>query len=314
MGLFDKLANDKRVTTPAIDWDLVPADTFAIFESWGGSQRIKSRSERSYYFFIDGWQEPAVLCLMERGVKYAKVLARIRAPQDLIAAAVAAGGRTKGLDRSYAITDEIKAWLMANLFDSFHEEFVTPLETVAAAEAEEVVLAEHDTPLPADLGPVALPREAAMIQEEEVAALAASYNLYDSRHNPQGEFANFLVDNNDGLTVTDKVTGLMWQRGGCDLTAIRRMKEYVARQNGENFAGYGDWRLPTMEEALSLMEPQLNQAGTHTHPCFSAEQPFIFVAAQRHPGGYWFCDYKQATVFWASGTIPGGFGRLCRTI
>ena len=24
--------------------------------------------------------------------------------------------------------------------------------------------------------------------------------------------------------------------------------------------------------------------------------------------------YKQATVLWASGTIPGGFGRACRTI
>ena len=38
----------------------------------------------------------------------------------------------------------------------------------------------------------------------------------------------------------------------------------------------------------------------------------MFVEATRSPGGYWFVDFKQGRAYWSSGTIPGGFGRLCR--
>jgi hypothetical protein len=69
-----------------------------------------------------------------------------------------------------------------------------------------------------------------------------------------------------------------------------------------------------MEEAMSLMEPEKNNKDIFLKPCFSKEQPFIFVAAQRKPGGYWFVDYKQGRAFWSSGTIPGGFGRLVRSV
>ena len=61
---------------------------------------------------------------------------------------------------------------------------------------------------------------------------------------------------------------------------------------------------------MSLLEPVENAKGVHLHPCFSKEQPFIFVAAQRRPGGHWFVDFKHGRAFWSSGTIPGGFGRL----
>ena len=313
MSLFDKLANDDHVA-PTIDWDLIPADTFTIFESWGSRQRIMSKKERSYYFFIDGWQEPPALCLMERGIKHAKVLARIDAPQELIAEAMAQDGKSITLDRNYAINDALKKWLMDNLFENYHEELVSPIYSEESPLVEQVSLPEQGTALPDDYHKIALPSTAHHIQEKEIGILTREFNFYESRHNPDGAFANFLVDNNDGLTVTDKVTGLMWQRGGCDIRAIRRIRSWVQELNENNFAGHNDWRLPTMQEALSLMERETNKGGTHTHPCFSSEQPFIFVANQRRPGGYWFCDYKQAAMFWASGTIPGGFGRVCRSL
>jgi len=313
MDLFDNLANDDRVS-PSIDWDLIPADTFTIFESWGTKARIFSQKERSYYFFIDGWQEPATLCLMERGIKHAKVLARIQAPQELVDQAMIDDGRSKGLDRNYAINESLKKWLMDNLFEAYHAELVTPILPEEAPVVEEFSLPDSSVALPADYSQITLPSAPVHIRDREMEVVILEFNLLDSRHNPKGSFSNFLVDNNDGLTVTDKVTGLMWQRGGCDLVAIRRMRNQVKELNADNFAGFNDWRLPTMEEALSIMEQEQNSSGTHIHPCFSAEQPFIFVANERLPGGYWFCDYKQATMFWASGTIPGGFGRVVRSV
>lgn len=55
------------------------------------------------------------------------------------------------------------------------------------------------------------------------------------------------------------------------------MKQEVARINKEQFAGYADWRLPSMEEALSLLESEKGQRPVFT-PCFSDEQPFVFVS------------------------------------
>ncbi len=313
MGLFQKLGFTSQVT-PAIDWDLLPAEAFAIFESWGGKIRISSPDERFYYFFIDTWENPPNLCLMERGVKFARVLARIDAPQEMIDRAVANQGKTMGLDKSYAIDENLKKWLIENVVDCENTSKVIPLESSFEKESTESGLPGKDTPLPPDLHTSTLPQISQDIQEEDVANIAKQNNFYDSRHNPNGSFSNFLVDNNDGLTVTDKATGLMWQRGGNDITSIRRTKDYVKKTNQDNFAGFSDWRLPNMAEALSLMEQKENAKGVHLHPCFSKEQPFIFVAQERDPGGYWFCDFKQGTLFWASGTIPGGFGKLCRAL
>ncbi len=311
MGLFQKLGFTSQVT-PAIDWELLPAETFSIFESWGGKIRISSPDERFYYFFIDTWENPATLCLMERGIKFARVLARIDAPQGLIDKAVAGQGKTMGLDKSYAIDEELKKWLIENVVDGEDDSKVIPLASGIEKESLESGLPGKDTPLPADMQETALPQVPQYVQEEDVENIAKQSNFYDSQHNPGGSFTNFLVDNGDGLTVTDKATGLMWQRGGNDITSIRKAMDYVKKMNEDSFAGFSDWHLPNMAQALSLMEQEENDKGVHLHRCFSKEQPFIFVSQQRDPGGYWFCDFKQGTLFWASGTIPGGFSRLCR--
>ena len=75
MSFFTKLGIDP--SQASIDWDLQPADTFGMFESWGGKERVKNKNERFYYFYIDNWQPPARLFLMERGIKYARILATI---------------------------------------------------------------------------------------------------------------------------------------------------------------------------------------------------------------------------------------------
>ncbi len=312
MGLFDNLAIDKKIT-PTIDWDLLPAETFSIFESWGGKERISNDRERFYYFFIDGWDDPPSLQLMERGIKHARVLARIEAPRELIQQAMRDEGRSHSLDRNYAINDALKQWLLTNVVDADNASLVTPLFEDNSGPTALAGLPAADTPLPADMHTISLPNQARHVQEEDIPHIVKNYNFYDAVRNPQGLFRNFLVDSGDNITATDKSTGLMWQRHGIDITSIRKMRKHVEEMNRARFAGYDDWRLPTIEEALSLMTPQKNSAGLHLDPAFSEDIPFIFVAEERTPGGYWFCDYKQGTAFWASGTIPGGFGRVCRT-
>ncbi len=61
------------------------------------------------------------------------------------------------------------------------------------------------------------------------------------------------TDNGDG-TVSDNVTGLMWQQDpGTKLTWPEAI-ERLAQMNETEFAGYSDWRIPTIKELFSLVD------------------------------------------------------------
>lgn len=314
MGLVNLLdLNDASAFS--IDWEITPSMTFTMFESWGGrnGERLRSNDEKFYYFYVDGWESPFGLYLMERGVKYARPLARINAPQGLIDACVADEGRSASLDKSYAVNRAMREWLLANIVNGADPSLVTALaRPVKQTEELGRGLPLRGT-MPADLRIAKTRHEAAALTDEEVAGLVRTHNYYDSQLNPGGSSESFLVDNGDNVTVTDLANGTTWQLGGCDITSIHKVRGYLDGLNRQKFAGHDDWRLPTLDEALALMKPEKNTKGLHLHQAFSSEQPFIFVADERRPGGYWFVDYKQGAAFWASGTIPGGFGRVCRT-
>jgi hypothetical protein len=309
MGLFNKLVISG---IPAIDWEMTPEYTFGTFESWGGKERIRNNSERTYYFFIDAWDEEPKLCLMERGIKYARVVAEILAPPEMVRQCVREQGKVALYERTFPINEQLKQWLLEYVVNTEDESKVIALEL-----PEEKGLGESGLPVRASGKPVAaqivLPDQPAEMSEEDVARLVQRYDFAEQERNPEGQFTNGLVDNGDGLTVTDMVTGLMWQRGGLDIMSHRSMRRAIDRLNDQKFAGYSDWRLPTMAEALSLLEREKGDRDQYLHHCFSGDQPFVFVDAVRKPGGQWFVDFKQGRVFWSSGTIPGGFGRLCRT-
>lgn len=308
MGLFNKLVVSG---IPAIDWEMTPEYTFGTFESWGGKERIRNNNERIYYFFIDAWEEEPKLCLMERGIKYARVVAEILAPPEMVRQCVRDQGKAALYERTFPINEQLKKWLLEHVVDTEDTSRVVFLE-----QPQQQGPGDSGLPIRASREPlrarVVLPNQAEALNEADIAALVARYDFADQERNPQGAFANEFVDNGDGLTVTDAVTGLMWQRGGLDIMSHRSMRREIARINAEQFAGYSDWRLPTMAEALSLLAQEKKAHEQYLHQCFSGEQPFVFVDAVRKPGGQWFVDFKQGRAFWSSGTIPGGFGRLCR--
>ena len=311
MSFFRKLGIDP--TQASLDWDLKPSDTFGMFESWGGKERVKNKNERFYYFYIDNWQPPALLHLMERGIKYARILARIEAPQELIDKCIAGQGKSTTLDASYAIDGAMKSWLQKNVVDSDDHSLVIPILMEEEEDMRNTGLPGLEEPVP-ELHPRILRNSPLAFKEEDLAGLIRNSGLFERRYNPEGSDNNYLVDNGDGLTVSDLTTNLMWQRSGSEINSIRSIQKWIEKLNISDFAGHDDWRLPTYEEALSLAVKTKNNKELYLHPCFSAGQPFVFTIDKREPGGHWFVDFAQARVFWASGFNPGGFGRVCRSI
>ena len=70
-----------------------------------------------------------------------------------------------------------------------------------------------------------------------------------------------LTDNGDG-TISDNVTGLMWQQGdGGEMT----WDDAVTYASNLSFATYTDWRLPTSHELLNILNYESNPAIDETY-------------------------------------------------
>ncbi len=135
---------------------------------------------------------------------------------------------------------------------------------------------------------------------ERLSAALVDHGMFDAWVNPAGagienRFEGVVRD--EAMVVKDATTGLVWQRDGSAGLDLAHAAEALAALNAGGYAGYRDWRLPTAEEAASLMEPAPID-GRHIDAVFGRGVDFIWTA-DRTPSGdayvaYWF-DGRLAT-------------------
>jgi len=80
--------------------------------------------------------------------------------------------------------------------------------------------------------------------------------------------------------VIDHTTGLMWQQSGSTILKFNEVEKYIRDLNDQRFFDYNDWRLPTLEEAMSLMEPQEqkhSEGELYIDPVFDCKQTYIHL-------------------------------------
>ena len=89
-----------------------------------------------------------------------------------------------------------------------------------------------------------------------------------------------VKDINGDKVIFDDATGLMWQQSGSPTLLGEYSKNYsswLKKLNQKEFAGFKDWRLPTLEEAMSLIKPERKNA-QYIDPVFDSKQEWIWTA------------------------------------
>ncbi len=78
--------------------------------------------------------------------------------------------------------------------------------------------------------------------------------------------------------VVDHATKLMWhQSGSHNNISWKRAKKWVRELNEHSYAGFTDWRLPTLEEAISLLESSEKHGNQFIDPVFDNTQWSIWT-------------------------------------
>jgi len=148
-----------------------------------------------------------------------------------------------------------------------------------------------------------------MISEYDVYEMIKKYNFYEMNKNRDGKsfFHQFKTKELKGnQIVIDEATGLMWQQSGSSQTMVFEynfedelkpkflVDIYIEKLNNNYYSGFNDWRLPTLDELMSLMEPNKNENGLHIDQIFDTKYHWIWTTDIKSIGERWI-------VFFASG-------------
>ena len=116
-----------------------------------------------------------------------------------------------------------------------------------------------------------------------------------------------------GKVVIDNFTGLMWHQSGSTGLGItwQKAEEWVEKLNRDGYAGFHNWRLPTLEEAVSLLKSGKKGSVLYIDPIFDSTQKYIWTGDIYKKQDRWFVDLDQGNFTWSSKYLYG-FNRNLR--
>jgi len=133
------------------------------------------------------------------------------------------------------------------------------------------------------------------LTEKQVNEMLKEKGFFDSDRNPKGlGFKNNYEVQKNGEVVVDHASGLTWQQSGFShwwSMPYKKAFAYIGVLNAEKFAGYSDWRLPTLEEAMSLMETKQLNGTLFIDPKFSKKQKRIWTSDKNSPSRIWVVNF-----------------------
>lgn len=138
--------------------------------------------------------------------------------------------------------------------------------------------------------------KATILTEAQAREMLKQRDFFDANVNRNSsgiahEYESARMGGND--VVIDHATALMWQSGGSrDKTTLAGAVKYVQSLNAQRFAGFNDWRLPTLEEGMSLMAPKAAYKDLHISSRFDAKQSWLWTTDAESGAMVWGVDFS----------------------
>jgi hypothetical protein len=134
--------------------------------------------------------------------------------------------------------------------------------------------------------------EPAGLTVDDVEKLLQEKDFYDRMWNWPGTGIDHhyeVIKQDREKIVVDRTTSLIWQQSGSNNYMKREeATAWLNNLNQKGFGGFHTWRLPTLEEAMSLMEAEKNKNGLHLNSIFDDNQKWI-----------WTCDkFTDESLAW----------------
>ena len=111
------------------------------------------------------------------------------------------------------------------------------------------------------------------------------------------EYETKIID--DDKVVIDHATGLMWQQSGSyEYMKRKEVKKWLRGLNRKGYAGHNDWRIPTVEEASSLLEASEKNGNLYIDTVFDKKQRWLWTGDSCSSGGMWRVYFDDGYVDW----------------
>jgi hypothetical protein len=142
------------------------------------------------------------------------------------------------------------------------------------------------------------------ISANNVETMLKNYNFFDSSYNENGKGIEHKYENRNikgDEVVLDHVSNLMWQKeGSSNSLTFKESKKYIMELNHIGYAGYRDWRIPTLEEAMNLMEQKQSDYGLFIDPVFDKQRLVIWTAdLLLGTAGQWIVSFIHGSCSWS---------------
>ncbi len=136
---------------------------------------------------------------------------------------------------------------------------------------------------------------------DDAKRMVKKYDFFDKYFNKNGKGFNHQYKQkmiNGEKVVIDSASGLMWQQSGSSkIMNFEDAKKWIKELNQNGFAGLKDWRLPTLEEAMSLME-QEKKNDRYIDPIFDSKQSWIWTADKfKGESRAWVVNFDRGHCF-----------------
>ncbi len=152
---------------------------------------------------------------------------------------------------------------------------------------------------PSAVSVVQLRKSYLTLKENDVIALIRKLGFFDKKRNAARTFKNAFEAKTigGGKVVVDNATGLMWHAGGSEQgKELDVGKGWLSSLNTSGYAGFKDWRMPTLEEALSLLESSQKNGTLYIDPAFSPAIKTMWSGDSYSSEAGWIVSFERGQV------------------